>query len=97
MGPQKGEIVTVVAKIDIFYQTKMSCIKKGYGMTMISSYTTHMTFEYIKIQNTLVIGAQGGGKLSPFVLTTIRLLKSFIDLGPMSLRFNKFFLNVSFL
>ena len=41
-------------------------------MTVISNYTTHTTLEYIKIQNTLVIGAQGGGKLSPSVLTAIR-------------------------
>ena len=73
VGPQKGEIVTIVAKIDIFfYQTKIRCVKKGLLQNMISNYTTHMTLEYIKIQNTLVIGAQGGGKLSPFVLTAIR-------------------------
>ena len=41
-------------------------------MTLISNYTTHTTMEYIKIQNTLVIGAQDGGKLLPFVMTAIR-------------------------
>ena len=51
---------------------KFAASKKGYGMTMISNYTTHMTLEYIKIQNTLIIGAQGGGKLLPFILTAIR-------------------------
>ena len=60
-------------KIDIFFiKLKFSASKKGYGMNMISNYTTHMTLEYIKIQNTLVIGAQGGVKLLPFVLTAIR-------------------------
>ena len=41
-------------------------------MTMISNYTAHTTFEYIKIQNTSVTGAQGGGKFSPSVLIAIR-------------------------
>ena len=64
--------MTIVAKIDIFVKLKFAASKKGYGMTMISNYTTHTTLEYIKIQNTLVTGAKGGGKLSPFVLTAIR-------------------------
>ena len=64
--------MTIFAKIDIFIKLKFAASKKGYGMTMILSYTTHMIMEYIKIKNTLVIGAQDGGKLSPFVMTAIR-------------------------
>ena len=64
--------MTIVAKIDIFIKLKFAAPKKGYGMTMISNYTTHRTLEYIKIQNTLVIGAQDGDTLSPFVLTAIQ-------------------------
>ena len=35
--------------MDIFIKLKFAASKKnGYGMTMISNYTTHMTLEYIK-------------------------------------------------
>ena len=64
--------MTAVTKIDIFYQIKFDASKEGNGMNMISKYTTHTTLEYIKIQNTLINGAQDGGNLSPFVLTAIR-------------------------
>ena len=64
--------MTIVAKIDIFIKLKFAASKRGYGMTMLSNYTTHSTLEYIKIQNTSVIEAQGGGKLLPFVLTAVR-------------------------
>ena len=71
-GPKRGKLWQLLQKIDIFYQTKIRYIKKGYGTTMISNYTTHTTLEYIKLQNTSVIGAQDGGKLSPFVMIAVR-------------------------
>ena len=71
-GAPNGGSCDSCHKNRFFVKLKFAASKKDYGMTMISNYTTHMTLEYIKIQNTLVIGAKGGGKLSPFVLTAVR-------------------------
>ena len=64
--------MTIFAKIDIFNQTKIRCIKKELWHDHdFKLYNTHDIGVH-KIQTTLVIGAQGGGKLLPFVMTAIQ-------------------------
>ena len=71
-GAPKGEIMTIFAKIDILYQTKIRCIKKELWHDHdFKLYNTHGSGVH---KNTKYLGnwAQDGGKLSPFVLTAIR-------------------------
>ena len=64
--------MTIFAKLDIFIKLKFAVSKNGLWHDHdFKLYNIHDIGVH-KIQNTLVIGAKAGDKLSPFFMTAIR-------------------------